>query len=194
SQEEPYIIEKNAKLMHNYNIWIDNENYKKVNTSDFENYGYFLICENYNEEKIQYLDSTPELQFFNEFKSRISKDQMKEINFFAKMPTLGSGVYFEYYSKKEASIKKSFMDFAIEYRNRIIMVEVKSKDADYDSQKTNELLEAYEIYMKKYNKENLSLVLYEYDKNDKTQGLYIWIKNKWEKNVSFSNALKEILR
>lgn len=44
SEEDPYIIEKNAKLLSNYNIWIDdNEDPKKVDTSSFRNYGYFLI-------------------------------------------------------------------------------------------------------------------------------------------------------
>ena len=192
SNEEPYIIEKNAKLLSNYNIWIDNESPKKVDTSSFKNYGYFLIEENYSDKKIQYLDSGPELMFFSEFEKRISSTKREEIKFFAKMPTLGSGVYFEYYSKKEASIKKSFMDFAIEYKDKVIMIEVKSKDADYDTDKTQELLEAYKIYMKKYSTKNLNLVLYTYDKNNTSQGLYLMIDGKWKNNISFADALENI--
>ncbi|MGL4616627.1 MAG: DEAD/DEAH box helicase, partial [Mycoplasmoidaceae bacterium] len=142
TEEDPYIINKEAKLLSNYNIWIDNKKVRKTNTNYFENYGYFLIQDNSNyrekieDKKIQYLDSESELVFFNEFKKRVSYNDSKEIKFFAKMPTLGSGVYFEYYSKKHASIKKSYMDFAIEYKDKIIMVEVKSKRRDYDPDKT----------------------------------------------------------
>ena len=194
SDEEPYIIEKNAKLLSNYNIWIDNESPKKVDTRSFKNYGYFLIEENYSDKKIQYLDSRPELMFFNEFEKRVSSTKREEIKFFAKMPTLGSGVYFEYYSKKEASIKKSFMDFAIEYKDKVIMVEVKSKDADYDPDKTQELLAAYKIYMKKYSARNLSLVLYTYDKNNTSQGLHLMIDGEWKNNISFTDALEDIFK
>lgn len=194
SEEDPYIIEKNAKLLSNYNIWIDNEDPKKVDTSSFQNYGYFLIEEKPTDKKIQYLDSKPEWVFFNEFEKRVSSAKREEIKFFAKMPTLGSGVYFEYYSKKEASIKKSFMDFAIEYKDKVIMVEVKSKDADYDPEKTQELLNAYRIYMKKYSKSNLNLVLYTYDKNNKSQGLHLMIDGEWKNNISFSDALEYFLK
>lgn len=194
SDEEPYIIDKNAKLLSNYNIWIDNEVSKKVDTSSFKNYGYFLIEESYSNKKIQYLDSEPELMFFEKFRKKVSHIKKEEIKFFAKMPTLGSGVYFEYYSKKEAAIKKSFMDFAIEYKERVIMIEVKSKDSDYDPDKTQELLEAYRIYMKKHSGKNLHLALYMYDKNDQSQGLHLMIDDEWKENVSFSDALEELLK
>lgn len=132
--------------------------------------------------------------FFNEFEKRVSSAKREEINFFAKMPTLGSGVYFEYYSKKEASIKKSFMDFAIEYKDKVIMIEVKSKDADYDPEKTQELLNAYKIYMKKYSDKKLHLVLYMYDKNNKSQGLSLMIGGQWKDNISFFDALENLLK
>ncbi|MGL5590571.1 MAG: DEAD/DEAH box helicase [Metamycoplasmataceae bacterium] len=194
SDEEPYIVQRKAKLLSNYNIWIDNNNQKKIDTSYFKNYGYFLMCENNIKGKIQYLDSNPELMFFEEFKRKVDLQIKEKIKFFAKMPTLGSGVYFEYFSKKDASIKKSFMDFAIEYKDKIIMVEVKSKDADYDSDKTKELLDAYKIYMKKYSKNNLNLALYTYDKENTSQGLHLMIEGKWRDNISFEDAFKEMFK
>lgn len=137
------------------------------------------------------MDSNPELNFFEEFKRSISSKKREEIKFFAKMPTLGSRVYFEYYSKQDASIKKSFMDFAIEYKDKVIMVEVKSKDADYDEEKTNDLLNAYEMYMKKHSDKKLNLVLYKYSKEE-SNGLYLMIDGKWKGNTSFTDALEEV--
>ncbi|MCC3161090.1 MAG: hypothetical protein K4H23_05140 [Mollicutes bacterium PWAP] len=77
------------------------------------------------------------------------------ISFFAKVPTWGSKVSFEYYSKEKEKISNSFMDFAIKYKNKIIMIEVKSKDQDYNETKTEELLSSYKIYMEKFAHENI---------------------------------------
>lgn len=196
--EAPYNMTKDAKLSQNYSIWIDNNDPKKVSTSYFENYGYLLVSENKKNSNIQYLDSRPEEKFFNNFIKVIEKKSfvvdLKDIKFFAKMPTLGSGVYFEYYSKSESSIKKSFMDFAIEYKDQIIMVEVKSEDSDYDPSKTQDLLDAYEIYMNKYADKKINLVLYQYNRNTNGNNLYLMVKNKWEKNCSFTDALNYLFR
>lgn len=86
------------------------------------------------------------------------------------------------------------MDFAIEYKDKVIMIEVKSKDADYDPEKTQELLNAYKICMKKYSDKKLHLVLYMYDKNNKSQGLSLMIGGQWKENVSFSDALENLLK
>ena len=188
--EKPYELKKDAKTLSYYTLWKDNQNPKRIRTNDFVNYGYKQISD---DEDIQYLDSTPELEFFQRFKSFISTSQRKQIHFFAKMPSLGSQVYYEYYSKKESRIAKSFMDFAIKYREKQIMVEVKSHDEDYDKAKTDDLLDAYKIYMKKFNNENLLLVLFMYNKKSDTPYLYGYINNKWEEEANFRDFFDQIL-
>lgn len=86
------------------------------------------------------------------------------------------------------------MDFAIEYKDKVIMIEVKSKDAYYEPEKTQELLNAYKIYMKKYSDKKLHLVLYMYDKNNKSQGLSLMIGSQWKDNISFFDALENLLK
>ena len=69
---------------------------RKGDTSSFINYGYYPIQENISRKKIQPLDSKPGLNFFGEFKRSISSRQREEIKFFARLPTLGWGVDFDY--------------------------------------------------------------------------------------------------
>lgn len=180
---EPYKLVKNAQTREHYSLWKDNENPKFVKTDSFENYGYIQVHEN---ENIQFLDSTPEMKFYQTFDKNVSQAQRKDISFFAKMPTLGSQVYFEYYSNKQGKITKSFIDFAIKYKNKLIMVEVKARgEDDYDEEKTKELLDAYKIYMEKFKSENVSLILYQYDKKIDTPFANAFIDNEWKKDLSF---------
>lgn len=187
----PYKIERSGKLLRNYNIWKDNEAPKVVNSEkDYaEKYGYIQITE---ENPLQYLDSNPEREFYQKFNEAISRSQREKISFFAKMPTLGSKIFFEYYSQKTASIKKSYMDFAIEYKNKTIMVEVKSLESDYDPEKTKELQNAYKLYMEKGNKSNLSLVLYQL--NDKSDLLSAFIDGEWREDWSFRDVFDSLLK
>ena len=187
---EIYKIDKEAKPKENYIIWKDNQDPKLVDTSDFKNYGYIQITD---DEYVQFLDSKPELKFYKKFDEIISSKQRQEISFFAKMPSLGSQIYFEYYSKSNSIIAKSYMDYAIKYKDKTIMVEVKSKDEDYDKEKTDELLAAYKIYMEKFNKEKISLVLYQYDKKTGTNYLHGYVKNKWKEDKSFRDIFDYLL-
>ncbi len=189
--DEPYELNMEVGLLDYYSIWVDNDNPKKVNTSQILNYGYMQIGE---EKDIQYLDSEPELSFFKKFINVISEEQREGINFYAKMPTLGSKVYFEYYSKSDRKISKSYMDFSIEYKGKIIMVEVKSKDSDYNPEKTKDLLLAYNKYMEKFSDKNISLVLYEYDKNEDTNFVTLWMDDEWREGASFREAFDYLLK
>ena len=188
---DPYIVKDDGNLISNYNIWIDNENPKKFNSEKFKNYGYLLINEDNKKNNIQFLDSNPELVFFENFMKNLSQERRDEIKFFAKMPTLGSGIYFEYYSEKDASIKKSFMDVAIQYKEKIIMVEIKSKENDYDPEKTDNLATAYKMYMQNCSKTNLNLVLYRH--HESNSQLSLMIDGKWEENSSFKKAINYLL-
>lgn len=189
--QEPYEIIDDAKTREYYSLWKDKDNPKFVNTDKFENYGYIQVT---GEENIQFLDSIPEMQFYKKFDEAISKKQRNEITFFAKMPTLGSQVYFEYYSKEQGKITKSFMDFAIKYKNKIIMIEVKSKDQDYSESKTEELLSSYKIYMEKFGHENISLVLYQYDKSSDTSFVNAFIDDEWQNDLSFRDLFDSLFQ
>lgn len=186
----PYHIESSGKLMENYNIWIDNKDPKIVNSyDDFgEVYGYELISLT---ENVQYLDSTPELMFYEKFKNILSSDQKEKIQFFAKMPTLGSGVWFEYYSDTDAAIKRSFMDFAIKLEDKVIMVEVKSKEKDYNPKKTESLKIAYSKYIES-SSNKISLVLYQHD--DTKPLLSGILENKWIENLSFRDLFDKLIK
>ncbi len=183
-----YKISRESNLMGNYSIWKDNDSPKLVDTKKIENYGYSLLS-NDNEENIQYLDSEPELMFYNQFTTQINSIQMKNIKFFSKMPTLGSEIFFEYYSRTESKIKKSYMDFAIEYKNKVIMVEVKSLEDDYDSEKTQDLLHSYVKYMSKYDNNNLTLLLYQWNKKKQTGKLNMMIDGEWKEDVTMADAV-----
>ncbi len=184
-KNDVYEISESENLKQYYQIWKDNENPKQADTSTFDNYGYKLIEDN---EHLQYLDSEPELKFFEKFNDSLSAKQKSEIKFFAKMPTLGSKIYFEYYSSLDAGIKKSYMDFAIEYKEKVIMVEVKSFDNDYDEEKTKDLLRAYKKYMDKFGDEKLSLILFQWDKEHKKPVLNSYIEGEWKENISIRDV------
>gem|GEM_PF-5914584 len=113
---------------------------------------------------IQYLDSYAEMCFLEEFlkeieaKNKYFKEKIN-INFFAKMPTLGSSIYFEYFSVIEQNYLKSYMDFMLVTESeKIYMIEVKSYN-DYDENKTNDLLESYKQYMLENGNDKLELCL-----------------------------------
>ncbi len=188
--EDPYSVSDASDLMKTYNIWVDNNRDKVAfSNSDFgDKYGYQLIS---NEEDVQWLDSTPELKFYEKFRDSISSSQKENIKFFSKMPTLGSKISFDYYSREEGAIKKSFMDFAIVYKERIIMVEVKSKENDYNEEKTNNLKQAYKMYMEKEGGKNLSLVVYEYGKT--SDDLSAFIEGEWKTKQSFRDVFDKLL-
>ena len=193
---EPYIL-NDVKTLENYTIWKDNKDAKYVKTSDFKNYGYIQVT---GESDIQFLDSTPEMQFYKIFRNSLSTSQKEKIRFFAKMPTLRSQVYFEYYSKIKGKITPSYMDFAIKYNDKIIMIEVKSEDQDYNEEKTKELLNAYKKYMEnmwKFKNKNLSLVLYQYNKKNDKNYINAFIHGKWVKNEndkSFKSFFNELFK
>lgn len=145
-----YLLKDKAKLASKYEFFANKDN--KKNQSDFSaftNYGYKLITSDPLEKNVQFLDSNPEYRFMERLKKNdfITQNYSK-ILFYAKMPVFGgSGVYFEYYSKSQGKIAKSYIDFVIELNNKMLMIEVKSFDNDYDVIKTNELKNAYKNYM-----------------------------------------------
>lgn len=184
--DEPYFLDEEAGLLKNYQLWVDNEFPKFVDTNEIRNYGYFQIT---GEKNIQFLDSKPEKEFFDRFNSVLSSEQKENISFFAKMPTLGSKIFFEYYSHLQGKICRSFIDFAIEYKDKIIMAEVKSKDNDYSEEKTLELTNAYNIYMEKFPEKKLKIILYQYDEKLNTPYVQMNIDGEWKENVSFRDAV-----
>lgn len=189
-RREPYKLSDSVKAMKNYSIWIDNHNSKFIQTDKIENYGYQQITDidKKKDLSIQYLDSQPEHAFFKSFLHFFSSQKMKKISFFAKMPTLGSPVYFEYYSSEKGKITKSYVDFAVKYKNRWIMFEVKSLDSDYDENKTEEILNAYEKYMQNFGEKKFSLVVFQIDKTGNKLNLNFFKNKKWVKDESFGDC------
>lgn len=183
--EEPYDIFDDANLAKRYDIWVDNKN-KVDNLDQYKNYGYIQIKdENDKERYIQHLDSNPEKIFLKRLlNNKYFQQNIRDIRFFAKMPTFGSRVYFEYFSYEKNDYTRTYIDFAIEYKEKVIMIEIKSKDNDYDFLKTGNLREAYKMYMQKaFKQKNIQLILAlcTVDKNNELE-ISHFIKNKgWVK-------------
>ncbi len=184
-----------SKLMRYYNIWKNDENKNGSNVGDFSSYGYQLI-NGENSENRQYLDSYPEEVFLNNILNEIKEEEElnKKIKFFAKMPTLGSPIYFEYLSSKDKEIHKSFIDFVIKFKNKVIMVEVKSFD-DYDEEKTQDLKNAYKKYKEEAKEsENIDLFIF-YAKRDKEPELNYYDKKtkEYKNDLTVRGLFKQIL-
>ena len=145
-----YSIDR-ENVVHNYSIW---KTKQKVDVEKNEKYGYTLILGQnmQNQKNIQFLDSHPERIFLKKIIEIINKSKYKEqVSFLAKMPTFNSKIYFEYISTSDYKKHKSYIDFCLELKNKkILMVEVKSQNHDYDEKKTLDLIDAYS----KYEEEN----------------------------------------
>ena len=164
-----YRIMKSEKIEDSYIFPFKKGTQIDFNISDIDKYGYIPCTE--AKEKYQYLDSKPEKSFMEFFEKRVLLKLDVDISFFAKMP-IAAGIYFEYLSKDNKEKRRSYIDFAIEYKNKIIMVEVKSGEHDLDKEKTNALSEAYKQYMSvntRINeaKKELKLVIYWYNQKHK---------------------------
>ncbi|MCL6429044.1 hypothetical protein LT335_00605 [Spiroplasma sp. JKS002669] len=163
--KEKFKLTNSVKAQEFYQIWVSNNDDKKIQGLEkYQNYGYELISSIKEAINIQYLDSYAEMCFLEEFlkeieaKNKYFKEKIN-INFFAKMPTLGSSIYFEYFSVIEQNYLKSYMDFMLVTESeKIYMIEVKSYN-DYDENKTNDLLESYKQYMLENGNDKLELCL-----------------------------------
>ena len=193
--EDIYQISDSKNLPSSYVVSVPNKKNKKRPiksiVENIQNYGYYADGQDYN---YQYLDSRPEKEFLDNFRDRILKKFKINVDFLVKMPKF-SDVYFEYRSKEnENEIRKSYMDFAIEYKNRIVMIEVKSKEWDYNESKTNDLKQAYQKYMLSLknqiqNEKNkrLYFVVYWYDEDpDLHEFHYLLSDGQWKESTSFT--------
>ena len=191
-----YKIKHSEKISDRYIL--PNKGKEKFNISDIEKYGYIPCTE--DEEKYQYLDSKPEKKFMHYFEKRVLSKLGVNMDFFAKMPTT-AGIYFEYRLKKNGEKRRSYMDFAIEYRNKIIMVEVKSGEHDLDEEKTKALSETYQQYMNTNTRINetrkkLKLVIYWYNQKNKQRHhkFVYWDDNGTQiEKQRFQEAFKDLL-
>lgn len=192
--EEPYNIFDDANLAKRYDIWIDNKN--QIDGLDqYQNYGYVQIKdENDTKKYIQHLDSNPEKVFLKRLlNNQYFKNNEDDISFFAKMPTFGSRVYFEYFSEEKNDYTRTYIDFAIKYKEKVIMVEIKSKDNDYDFLKTSNLREAYKMYMQKaFKQKNVQLILAlcTVDKNNELEISHFTKDRNWVNHKTLNGFLK----
>ena len=159
-----YKIRRINSITTTYKTWILEQNGTSIDTSEFENYGYSLNeainRKNWKKETgdRQYLDSFSEHEFlwwiFEEFDEE--EDYAKKVQFFAKMPTYPSDVYFEYIKSEDMDKHKAYIDFALITDDRVLMIEVKGWN-DYDPNKTKDLLYAFKKYTELPENSNLEL-------------------------------------
>ena len=196
SDDDRYIIKESEEIPETYPL--SNKREIMYDITDIDKYGYIPCTE--NEEKYQYLDSQPEKSFLHNFKKHVLSKPNVNVDFFTKMAPL-TGIYFQYRSKKRSKIKKSYPDYVIECKNKIIMVEVKSGNNDPDKEKTSSLLNAYEKYMLSNKKTNaiekqLRLVVYWFNSKNKSNPhkFIYWDENgKQIEKFTFQEAFKNLL-
>ena len=199
--EDIYQIYDAKKLPSSYVIAVPNKKNKKRPiksiVENIQNYGYYADGDDYNS---QYLDSRPEKEFLDNFRDKVLKNFKINVDFLVKMPKF-SDVYFEYRSEEnENEIRRSYMDFAIEYNNRIIMVEVKSKEWDYNESKTKDLMQAYQKYVLSLKNQNLDaknkklyFVVYWYDEDpDLHEFRYLLSDGQWRISTSFTTVFQQL--
>ncbi|AAT27948.1 DEAD/DEAH box helicase family protein [[Mycoplasma] mobile] len=184
-EKESYKIKNEITPLKRYSIWNPNSNKNYLSTKEIENYGYIQITSEKESELFQVFDSKPERFFFEKFKNFLKDEKVEDVKFFAKMPTLGSQIYFEYPSSETGDIAKSFMDFAIKIYNKekkqekTIMIESKSGKNDYNEQKTKDLLNAYRMYTNNFPDSNLHLILHKYY----DEGIHEFLSFKNDKKI-----------
>lgn len=191
NRKELYKLNADVELLDYYQVWANKELPKKVeNMNKFQNYGYQIVREADDFNNVQWLDSYAEMSFLKHFYKVLIEIQKNDLDFFAKMPTLGSKIKFEYFSKSELKYLNSFVDFMVIKNNKILMIEVKSHN-DYDEIKTNELFDAYKWYMmQNYGSENEIVMCLVYaGKNKEGEELdsiimiFDYQKNEWKKTT-----------
>ena len=185
SNDDIYEILDSDEVSESYIFPLPKKDKSKIpcvnNISKIGNYGY-ICCSQKESEKL-YLDSKPEKKFLSTFRNEIVEGGLKiKVDFIAKLP-VSANIYFEYRSKQNNNdICKSHMDFVIEYKNRIIMIEVKSDNHDLNSEKTKDLKNAYREYMiaslkKNKKSKEIHLVLYTYNSDLVSHKFIYWDKN-----------------
>ena len=201
-----YKLRGDAIPLKRYDIWInDKKTQNQVNLVKYKKYAYVLLSTKKDTEKyIQYLDSNPEFQFITKLinSSQFNKNY-QNIRFFAKMPVF-SGVYFEYLSLSSYKFTKAYIDFAIEYNDKVIMIEVKSKDNDYNKEKTKDIQTSFQAYMETKSKEtNNKNLCFEFENKkivlamcfvDSNNNLYFryFKNNRWTNDNSLTDFLTDI--
>lgn len=150
STKGKYIIEKNnSKLPQSFIIY-EGENIK-VDFSKIDNiYGYnYSIIKDNKIEKIQFLDSNPEMLYFEHVINTIIKNKWeKDIEIFTKNPAIfGSPIFFEYWNNEKAKYAKAYIDFILKMKSNNITfyIEIKSED-DYDELKTDSIGKTFKEY------------------------------------------------
>ena len=194
--KDTYQIMDSKEIPTSYNISLVSKRHKILsNVQEIINYGYKLAGRDTN---IQYLDSWPEKLFLDTFKWEILKDQKIKLDFFAKLPKRG-GIYFQYKLSNNNKIKNSYIDFIIEYRNRIIMVIVIDTDSTSHQEEIDNLKKAYQEYMialKKQHKKTTKQVcflIYSYNHEHGYHVLdYLLEDTKWKEVNNFVHAFEDL--
>ena len=157
SEPEPdYFIETTGSLPDSYQIFRSSANNKDVSFDTIKKtYAYYLDNVK-NRRYEQSVDSEPEKIFMQKIISQIEmlgnkENWPKEFRVWAKNPNRVSQIYFEYF-QEERKNKKLFLDFVFKIKkDNYVYVEVKSKNHDYDANKTKRIKKILSKYTKVSN-------------------------------------------
>ncbi|MCV3728754.1 DEAD/DEAH box helicase family protein, partial [Ureaplasma miroungigenitalium] len=147
TQQQPEYILKHRQILPNLIYAYVRDKHKIV--FDLDKYAYKSTIK---DEMEYYFDSYTEKAFCEElFKYlQVHEDVHTDVQIWSKNPVF-HGINFQYYAKNTLfEIQNSYPDFLIKYDDHEIFMEIKSKD-DFDSQKTEGIIEAFEKYIDEMN-------------------------------------------
>lgn len=156
-----YEVVENAKLRKNYMIWgnkgkTGEDGQLLVNFEDVKD-EYAYVNTDESMKYMQALDSGPERIFMDHIIHYISKNP-KVFDVWTKNPSLGNEVYLEY-KNSIGNLSKAFIDFVFKKDNHFIYIEVKGHK-DYDSEKTQNIIDAFSQYKKNLSTNELAKKLH----------------------------------
>ncbi|WP_051586175.1 DEAD/DEAH box helicase family protein [Mycoplasmopsis lipofaciens] len=183
SKNQLYILTKNKRLPLSQDVWKDKDKILEINEEEFK-YAYFNPIE--KDKNNHYFDSETEVSFIRELMKKIESNKLNINNNFklwSRNPVF-HGLSFKYFNE-ENEIKKSYPDFVLLYNQHEIHIEVKSVK-DYNSQKTEKIINGYKKYIDsdKLIQNKLTLSVCKYDKDKKKMSFY---------GASTNNELNSIL-
>ena len=179
SEPEPdYFIETIGALPNSYQIFGDSAIKKNVQFDGIEKtYAYYL--DNFKNKRYeQSLDSEPEKIFMRTIIDQIqgfvnNKDWTKKFRVWTKNPNRLSQIYFEYF-QEERKNNKLFLDFVFKVKeDSYVYVEVKSKNHDYDPNKTKQMKKILSKYTKvSNNRQKVVFTIVEVDTQNRRVSVY----------------------
>lgn len=184
---------QNVLLQKNYSIWCKKDSdgidqFVPLNNIDKE---YMYEC--IGKQKVQALDSNPEIQFMNTvirgINSWAENEIENKISCWAKNQTLGTDLYIEYLLENNLKeICKAYIDFVFKIKDKYLFVEVKSVN-DYDETKTKSIVKSFQKISDQSWSKNLFFCIVKVDLSEREPRVFS--EKVYTSNKKFNGATSE---